>query len=359
MFTDLNTWESVEFWRVGGGALLGILFGVLVQRSRFCMLAVVTNLVMLRDFRQLHAYVAAVAVAIAGAQLIEATGTVELAASSYRNARFDWAGALAGGLIFGFGTVLAGGCVGRTLVRAAEGSLGAWLVLCVCALSAAATISGPLAPLRLWLVENTAVQIPGGGVALTELPGLSRGYIIVLVTVTALAIIAFVGRTTRSAAFIAAGVALGALAVAGWWITGRLGQDEFSLAIARPVSLGFAGPMAQMVIATGGGGAYFPFGTALLAGVLLGSGASALWTRTFHWVLPQGTQLVRLMVGAGLMGAGAMLAGGCNIGLGLSGLSTCSMSAILAVAAIFLGMRLGLVWLQYAESASPPVPAHA
>jgi hypothetical protein len=262
-------------------------------------------------------------------------------------------------LIFGFGTVLAGGCVGRTLVRAAEGSLGAWLVLCVCAVSAAATVSGPLAPLRQWLVENTAVQLPGGGAGLTQILGLSRGYIIALAVVTALAIIAFMGRSTRSAGLIAAGAALGGLVVAGWWITGRLGQDEFSLAVSRPVSLGFAGPMAQLVVATTGAGAYFPFGTALLVGVLMGSGGSALLTRAFHWTLPQGTQLVRLLVGASLMGAGAMLAGGCNIGLGLSGLSTCSVSAILAMAAIFLGMRLGLVWLQYAERPRHSVPLPA
>ena len=243
MLTNTISWESVELWRVGGGALLGIVFGLLVQRSRFCMLAAVTNLVLMHDFRQLYAYVAAVAVAIAGAQLLEATGVVELAASSYRGARVDWAGALGGGLIFGFGTVLAGGCVGRILVRAAEGNLGAWLVLLVCAVTAAVVVGGPLAPLRLWLFETTAVQLPDGRVSLAELLGLPRGLIVALATVAALVIFAFVGRATRSGALIAAGAAIGGLVVAGWWITGQLAQDEFSIAVARPVSLGFAGPI--------------------------------------------------------------------------------------------------------------------
>jgi hypothetical protein len=359
MLTNMISWESVELWRIGGGALLGIVFGWLVQRSRFCMLAAVTNLVLMRDFRQLYAYVAAVAVAIAGAQLLEAGGVVVLAESSYRGARLDWVGALGGGLIFGFGTVLAGGCVGRILVRAAEGNLGAWLVMLVCAVTAAVVVGGPLASLRLWLFDTTVVPLPGEGLSLPELLGLPRGLIIVLATVAALVVIAFVGRATRSGALIAAGAAIGGLVVAGWWITGQLAQDEFSIAVTRPVSLGFAGPMAQVAIATTGGGSLYPFGSAPLVGVLFGSVASALLTRSFHWTVPQVAQLFRLLAGGSFMGIGAMLAGGCNIGLGLSGLSTCSVGAILAVAAIFLGMRFGLVWLQYTERASPSVPVHA
>jgi hypothetical protein len=254
---------------------------------------------------------------------------------------------------------LAGGCVGRILVRAVERSLGAWLVLLVCAVTAAVVVGGPLASLRLWLFDTTAVLLPGEGLSLPELLGLPRGLIIVLATVAALVVIAFVGRATRSGALIAAGAAIGGLVVAGWWITGQLAQDEFSIAVTRPVSLGFAGPMAQVAIATTGGGSLYPFGSAPLVGVLFGSVASALLIRSFHWTVPQVAQLLRLLAGGSFMGIGTMLAGGCNIGLGLSGLSTCSVGAILAVAAIFLGMRFGLVWLQYTERASPSVPVHA
>jgi uncharacterized membrane protein YedE/YeeE len=376
MFTNLISLEPADLWRVGGGALLGVVFGLLVQRSRFCMLAAVSNLVLMRDFRQIRAYIAAVAVAIAGAQLLEASGAVELAASSYRGARLDWAGALGGGssyrgarldwagalgggLIFGFGTALAGGCVGRTLVRAAEGNLGAWLVLLVCAVTAAAVVGGPLSPLRQWLFDTTAVQLPGGSASLTEVLGLPPGLTIMLASLVVLVVIASAGHATRSGALIAAGVTIGGLVVAGWWITGALAQDEFSFTVARPVSLAFAGTLAQTVIATAGGGSYYAFGTVLLVGVLLGSAGSALLTRSFRWTMPQGTQLIRLLTGGSCMGTGAILAGGCNISLGLSGLSTCSVSAVLAVVAIFLGMRLGLVWLQHAEKSGPSVLVHS
>jgi len=45
-----------------------------------------------------------------------------------------------------------------------------------------------------------------------------------------------------------------------------------------------------------------------------------------------------------------VFAGGCNIGQGLTGMSTLSISALLAVIGIGTGMRIGLVWLMRAES---------
>ncbi|MEK7759331.1 MAG: YeeE/YedE thiosulfate transporter family protein, partial [Pseudomonadota bacterium] len=109
--------QELNLWLIGGGLGFGVLFGIIVQRSRFCVLAAVSNWVLMRDLRQVHGYLAAVAVAVAGTAVLELTGVVPVAESIYRSARVDWQGALAGGAMFGFGVVLAGGCVGRLLVR--------------------------------------------------------------------------------------------------------------------------------------------------------------------------------------------------------------------------------------------------
>ena len=114
----------------------------------------------------------------------------------------------------------------------------------------------------------------------------------------------------------------------------------------------FVGPMAQatQLIATGeqrGNG----FHLALLVGVLGGSVVSALVRRQFRWVGIRAGELARAVVGGGLVGIGAVFAGGCNIGQGLTGMSTLSISALLAVIGIGTGMRIGLVWLMRIESA--------
>ena len=164
--------QELNLWLIGGGLGFGVLFGIIVQRSRFCVLAAVSNWVLMRDLRQVHGYLAAVAVAVAGTAVLELTGVVPVAESIYRSARVDWLGALAGGAMFGFGVVLAGGCVGRLLVRGAEGSVGALLALVAVALGAAACAYGVLAPLRSSLAVAPAMSLPSGDASVTALLGL-------------------------------------------------------------------------------------------------------------------------------------------------------------------------------------------
>ena len=102
--------DLLNGWSIGGGFIVGLVFGAIAQRQRFCMVGAVGNLVMMRDWRQAHAFLAAFAGAIAGPQGLEASGLVPVAESASRVARVDWLGAGAGGLMFGFGATLAGGC---------------------------------------------------------------------------------------------------------------------------------------------------------------------------------------------------------------------------------------------------------
>ena len=94
------------------------------------------------------------------------------------------------------------------------------------------------------------------------------------------------------------------------------------------------------------------FALTLVAGTLLGAAASALLTRSFRWTLPASDTLSRLLLGQTFLGIGGIVAGGCNIGRGLSALSTVSIKALIAVTAIVTGMRLGLAWIQRVEGLS-------
>ena len=122
---------EMEFslWLLGGGLVLGLLFGGIIQRTGFCMAAAVSNILLMRDYRQFQATLLAMLVAVLGVYLLSTGGVLDLSASRYRAAEINWLGATVGGLCFGFGTILAGGCVGRTMVRVGEGNLGALLAL--------------------------------------------------------------------------------------------------------------------------------------------------------------------------------------------------------------------------------------
>ncbi len=342
--------DELNLWLVYGGLFIGLLFGVVVQRTQFCMVSAVSNFVLMRDYRHAHAYFAALVVAILGALILEITGLVAIAETGYRTPRYDWLLLTGGGLLFGLGSMLAGGCAGRTTVRAAEGNLGALIVLLTFALTAAATYFGALEPYRVWLMNEAAFELEARDSALSAVLRVPLWVGPVAIALICTAGILFLGRVGRSYRMLLAGLLVGGLVVAGWFITGYLSRDDFSVHGAASITV--AGPLARAtVFITTGSLPDHGFSIALLIGIILGALTSALATRTFRLVIPEAQHLKHLLSGGALMGIGAICAGGCNIGNGLTGMSTGSVRALTAVLAIVAGMLLGIALLTQTEKA--------
>lgn len=329
-----------DHWLAGGGLLLGILFGAAAQRSRFCVVSAVSNLALMRDYRQLHAWLAALGVALIGTGLLEWSGLVAVADSAYRRPSLDWLGTLGGGLIFGYGSMLAGGCASRTLVRCAEGNLGALITLLAFALTGMATMFGVLDPVRGWIAGN-ALYLDAGDASLASITGVPQWGAGLSLALVCLCGILFLGRPRDHLGLIWAGAAIGLAVATGWWVTGVLAYDEF--ADRPPWSLAVAGPLARtfawlsMHQSTG-----TLFSLLFIPGVLAGSLASSLLSGPFRWIAPDGSRVGACIGGGALMGVGAVLAGGCNIGQGITGVATVSASSLLAATGILGGMLLGL-----------------
>ena len=146
----------------------------------------------------------------------------------------------------------------------------------------------------------------------------------------------------RSPAQIAAGLAVGLLVIAGWLATGWLGADEFN---PIPVtSLTFIAPVADTLqYAMLSTGLTLNFGIAIVVGVLTGSLATSLLTGRFRVEgYASADHMMRSISGAALMGIGGAMAYGCSVGQGLTGLSTLSLSSVIAVAGILTGAAVGL-----------------
>jgi uncharacterized protein len=329
-------------WLLAGGLLVGLAFGAIAQRSRFCLLAAVANFALIRDTRQVEAWVTALAVALAGAQLLDAAGLVALSESGYRSGHLDWLSALVGGAVFGFGAALAGGCAGRTLVNASEGNLGALAALAAFALAGWATLFGFLERLRMQVASAGALDLRAGDASIAAVLGVPALWV-ALGAVLALAVLVAALRPRPS--MVLTGAAIGLLVVAGWWITGRAATEGFE--VVRPDSITYSGPLARVThLAFGGTLAGGAFGIALVAGTVAGAFVSALVSGTFHLTRPAPGRLSWQVAGGLLMGVGGILAGGCNIGNGLTGTSSLSLKAWLALAAILVGTRLGVALLQ-------------
>jgi hypothetical protein len=158
------------------------------------------------------------------------------------------------------------------------------------------------------------------------------------------------------------GLGVGLCVVAMWWVSGVLGfvpehpqtLDAVFLASnsGRMESLTFTAPMAYTLdwfIYFSDASKYLTLGVVSVAGVIAGSLLHALLTRSFHWEGFRDTRDTALhLSGAALMGFGGVLAMGCSVGQGLSGLSTLSLSSMIAVVGIVLGALSGFrfqVWL--------------
>ena len=336
-------WDQINPWLAGGGLALGAAFGVVAQRSRFCVVAALSNFVLMRDYRQLHAYLAALAVAVAGTFVLEWTEVVAIADSGYRRPALNWIGALGGGMVFGIGAMLAGGCASRTLVRTAEGNLGALLTLVAFAAVGMGTLFGVLDPLRGWVLDR-ALPLATGDSSVSVLMTWPLWIVPLGVGLLCLGVILFLGDWRGHKATIVGGMLIGLLVVGGWWITGVAGVDPFDP--APPASLAMAAPLARTAAWLAMGQ---PTGTAfalfLVPGVLLGAMAGAFFSGELRWVAPAGDRVAAYLGGGGLMGFGAVIAGGCNIGQGLSGVATLSMTSLLAAAGIVAGMLAGLRWV--------------
>lgn len=334
--------EELNVWLIGGGLAVGAVLGVLIQRFRFCMVAGTSNIMLMQDYRQAFMFVTAWIAAISGTYYLEANDIVAIGDSSYRNSLLDWFGAIFGGVIFGVGAALAGGCAGRTLIKTMEGSLHALLALLSFCIVGAVTQFGFLESARLGLTGATAVELKtdAGLAAILSLPGWLPVLVVLLLMV---AFLFYSWRRGGSLPLLITGVIVGGLVVASWYITGVLAQDDFDP--VKPSAITMSGPMARFgYIIISGRIPELSFTIAFVLGTAAAGFLSAVVTGQFKITPVTRGMALYALIGGSLMGVGGVIAYGCNIGQGLSGVSTLSLESLLAVAGMLVGTVLGVKW---------------
>jgi uncharacterized membrane protein YedE/YeeE len=340
---------------------LAVVFGAVANRANFCTMGAITDAFLVGDWRRMRMWLLAIAVAIAGATLLESTGTVDLSKSIYTSARVSWLSHIVGGLLFGFGMTLASGCGSKTLIRLGAGNLKSLIVLIVLGISAYMTLKGLFAVWRVnaldgFRFDTTALGASRSDIAtvLTALTGSGAPIKVGLPLAVAVifALWAFGSRDFRaSPEMIAGGVVVGAVIVGGWYITGHIGHlaedprtlEEAFLATnsGKPESFSFVAPVGyllELLMLWSDQTRIVTFGIAGVLGMLVGSGAMALATRTFRWEgFASVEDLVNHIVGGVLMGFGGVTALGCTIGQGLTGMSTLALGSVIATLSIVAG----------------------
>jgi uncharacterized membrane protein YedE/YeeE len=311
---------------------IGAAFGALARWSGFCLRGAVEDALTTDNAPRLRGFLAAMAVGIVVTQALVLLGRLDLSKAIVLPGSLFWGGALLGGAMFGVGMVLTGGCGTRLLVLAAGGNLRSVVAFVVFAFVAYATIRGLLAPPRAFLSGVSSVKL-----AQPVLPLIVGG-------VVALAALVFVVWRKVPAKHLIAGVLIGLLVPMGYLATGALGADEFEPVPVESLNMTRAGGDALMYLLIWTG-AKINFGIAFTGGILLGAFAVATGRGELHLVgFEQPADLLRYAGGAALMGAGGVLALGCTIGNGLTGMASLAPTSLIALPAMVLAAAATMKW---------------
>jgi uncharacterized membrane protein YedE/YeeE len=386
--------ESVLLW---GAFLIALVMGVVVNKTNFCTMGAVSDLVNMGDTGRMRAWLFAIAVSLLGVAVLEYLGLVDATGAfpPYRAGNLIWAENVLGGLLFGIGMTLASGCGNKTLIRIGAGNLKSVVVFVIIALIAYFMINpfpgsdqtlmsvlfyDWIRPLSANLGASQDLgYLLGGGSARTARLGIG--------VVLGLVLAAFAFKSVdfrRSRDNILGGLVVGLAVVGAWYLSSNIKVESFDGNVSlsayydqwdmladsnegkpaqgrplAPQSYTFINPMGQTLGYAAGGfdRALLNFGVMAVLGVVLGSLLWALISRSFRieW-FSSGRDALNHVIGAVLMGFGGTLAMGCTVGQAITGVSTLAVGSILTFGAIFLGsaltMKVQYYKLVYEDEAS-------
>lgn len=343
--------------------LVSVTLGVIMHRTHFCTMGAVSDAVLMGSFTRMRQWALALAVSMLGFGCLSYAGFISPLQSVYASPSVLWLSTMLGGVMFGWGMVWASGCGAKTLVRVGTGNLKSLIVLVFMGFSALVTLKGLLAVPRVYFFD-TFVWTPSAGVFVGQ--WVSHWFDVSLplgvLLASGLAASGLLYWTFRDRDFvdihnISTGLSVGAVICAVWVISGVLGHglehpetlEEFFLATnsRKMEALSLTAPVAMSFDALmyfSDGTKRLTFGMVSVAGLIFGAFLSAFMAGGLRWEsFSNRTDLVRHIWGGILMGVGAVMAMGCSLGQGLSGMSTFNLTSLFALAAMLLGAYLAVM----------------
>lgn len=338
----LETWGDTQVL-AAAGALVGFVFGLAGQRSRLCTRAAVLETWQGQPGARFAVWWLGFSACLLAVQALVHLGALQPQTSRFIAPMGSVSGALIGGLLFGAGMVMTRGCAGRLLILSAGGNLRALMAVVIFAMTVQASMTGWLAPVRAGL--SAWWPIDGGpGRDLLQISGIGRSGGLALAALAFASGLWLYARTLPGRGALALGaVAVGWSVAAGWGLTQAVASQSFEAVQIQSISFSSACAEWLMRVLSTATAPRYAFDAGLLPATLLGAWVGAVWGGDFQWQSFQAeNKLGHYLIGALLMGLGAVLAGGCTVGAGMAGGAVFALTAWLTLIAIWLGA--GLAW---------------
>ncbi len=393
-----DNFASAQSFLLIAGFVIAFIMGAIVNKTHFCTMGAVSDWINMGDTGRFRAWGLAIGVALLGVVLLEMAGMVNANGSypPYRNGQLIWAENLLGGILFGIGMTIAGGCGNKCLVRIGAGNLKSIFVFLIIGVVAYFMLNPfPGSDKTLYsllfypwlnpLAVNMGNSQDLGSVIAGEDNAVMARLVIGLIIGLFLVWLAFKSKDFRSSSdFALGGIAVGLCVLAAWYVTSNIvvtideqpypltqyysewdmlaeseeGKPAIGAALGAQ-SFTFINPMGQTVGYAAGGfnSSLLTFGIMAFFGVMAGSLVWALVSRTFRieWFAST-SDVINHVLGAVLMGIGGVLAMGCTVGQAITGVSTLAIGSFIAFAGIVLGsaltMKVQFYKMMYEEEAS-------
>ncbi len=318
------------------GLLVGLIFGVFGQQSRFCLRAACVEFWRGQTGKKFAVWLLAFGAAVFGTQFFIETGLLDSGQIRQLNNAGSMSGAIVGGLMFGVGMVLAGGCASRLLILSATGNMRTLVAGLVVTVVAQASLRGVLSPLREEISSWWVVGAESRGFAhlLPQFGGVALGACFLLGGLW------MARRHGVSKWWTLAAAVTGFTIALGWLLTSWHASNSFDIVAVKSVS--FTGPSADTLMGLIDRPSLpLTFDVALVPGVFLGALLAALATGQFQWQkFTNDSGFARFLIGATLIGFGGMLAGGCAVGAGVTGGALLVITAWVALLSMWAGAGL-------------------
>lgn len=345
-------------------AAFGFIYGFLLQKADFCFVASIRDWIIVRDTRILHGVLALIAVALLGWGIVLSLDVAKI--SEVWTVPIGGANLL-GGIIFGVGMTLAGGCGSGTLYRCGMGYMQFWIVLLF-------AIIGNLI--------FAFIYDPWGRDVIEPMTVVDEGYTLFSLPISPLLLSTLIVALMVALAIYRYGTKAflgGFKAAVTDWKRNPLRQSHWDIRFVAVLigifaviqfavmsNFGITGPQTRI----GAVGLSFIFGEdivvnntylnglfasfpkigigpeeVLIMFLVVGAFIAAILSKSFKIRLPRLSRLPYAIIGGLLMGIGSRIAPGCNIANVITGVGGLSISSFIVIIGMMIGIFIVIAYI--------------
>lgn len=334
--------ESLESYEVVNivAFVIGLAYGIVAQKTQFCFSGSIKDFVLTKSTRRSASVLMAVLSAIVSSQFLAHTYGIDLAKSVYLQTDINYFSILFGGSLFGAGMMLADGCSSRHLVKFSQGDLHSLVTIVFIAVFGYISAKGILAIGLEPIAKNEWLLHVSGWIPNQPLPL----YVVIPLLLAALWKVVPGFKNLLSCMD---GAVVGVLIGCAWYVTGVLGFDDFEPLALEALSFVFpSGKTLEYLMFFSG--STLSFSVSVVFGIVFGAFLMSFFNKKYRFgcvVSQNSSKLKNGIIGGMMMGMGGILAMGCTIGQGLSGISTLAFASFVAIGSIMVSAYFTAKWM--------------